>query len=76
VNDDAGLGSVWVQLLPSLIIILVFVIPFLRILRRAGRSRWWALLLLIPGIGWLILPWVIAFMRWDVPSRNLDEVFR
>lgn len=65
-----------VQLLPLMVVMLVLVVPFVRILRRAGRSGWWVLLLFIPGFGWLILPWVIAFMRWERPREELEQVFR
>ena len=65
-----------VQLVPLMVVMLVLVVPFVRILRRAGRSGWWVLLLFIPGFGWLILPWVIAFMRWERPRDDLGQVFR
>jgi uncharacterized membrane protein YhaH (DUF805 family) len=58
-----------------ILLMLAIVVPFVRILRRAGRSGWWVLLLFIPGLGWLILPWVIAFMRWERPKEDLDRVF-
>jgi uncharacterized membrane protein YhaH (DUF805 family) len=77
-TNDGGAGgsSLLVQFIPLIVFNLILVIPFVRILQRAGRSGWWVLLLLIPGIGWLVLPWVIAFMRWERPRDELDRVFR
>ena len=75
-QGDVGAAAILVQLVPLMLVMLVLVVPFVRILRRAGRSAWWVLLLLIPGLGWLILPWVIAFMRWERPREALGEVFR
>lgn len=75
-NDGgAGAATILVQLVPLMVVMLVLVVPFVRILRRAGRSGWWVLLLFIPGLGWLILPWVIAFMRWERPREDLGQVF-
>ena len=68
--------SLLVNLVPLFVFTLLLVVPFVRILRRAGRSGWWALLLLIPTFGWIILPWVIAFMRWERPAAEVGEVFR
>lgn len=75
-TEAAGAAGLVMSLVPLLFVMLLLVVPFIRILHRAGRSGWWVLLLFIPGFGWLILPWVIAFMRWETPSRNYDEVFR
>ena len=76
-NDGGeGASALLVQLVPLMIVMLVMVVPFVRILRRAGRSGWWVLILFIPGFGWLILPWVIAFMRWERPPEDLVKVFR
>lgn len=75
-GDGAAASAFLVQLVPLTIVLLLLVVPFARILRRAGRSGWWVLLLFIPGVGWLVLPWVIAFMRWERPREELEQVFR
>lgn len=75
-EGGAGASMILVQFVPLMMVILVLVVPFVRILRRAGRSGWWVLLLFIPAFGWLILPWVIAFMRWERPREELERVFR
>ena len=51
-------------LLPSLVIILLPLIPVLYILRRVGMSLAWALLTLFPFFGLVVVLWVIAFRRW------------
>jgi hypothetical protein len=54
----------WVMaiIMPLLMIILVGV-PVANILHRAGRSRWWTILVFIPLLN-LIGLWVFAFTRW------------
>ena len=71
----AGVAQLLVQLAPMIVVSLLLVVPFVRILRRAGRSGWWALILFVPAVGWLVLPWVIAFMRWERPPEDLERVF-
>ena len=61
-SSSAGLIA---QLLPTLVLGAIILFPFIRILRRIGRSGWWAALLFVP-FGILMLPWIVAFMRWDV----------
>jgi uncharacterized membrane protein YhaH (DUF805 family) len=73
--NDGGASMILVQLAPLMVVMLLLVVPFVRILRRAGRSGWWVLLLFIPAFGWLILPWAIAFMRWGRPREDLQQVF-
>jgi hypothetical protein len=48
--------------MPLLMIILVGV-PVANILHRAGRSRWWMILVFIPLLN-LIGLWLFAFTRW------------
>ncbi len=48
--------------MPLVMIILVGV-PVANILHRAGRSRWWTILVFIPLLN-LIGLWVFAFTRW------------
>src|SRR5438094_6408637 len=50
-------------------------IPVALILRRAGRTRWWSVLAIIP-IANLIGLWVLAFTPWpafDRPNPSLRE---
>lgn len=77
-EGEIGASQILIQLFPLMLIMLLLavIVPYVRILRRAGRSGWWVLLLLVPGFGWFILPWVIAFMRWERPKEDLERVFR
>jgi hypothetical protein len=54
----------WVMaiIMPVLMIVLVGV-PVANILHRAGRSRWWTILVFIPLLN-LIGLWAFAFARW------------
>jgi len=54
----------WTELLPSLMLALLPLIPVLYLLKRVGMSLAWALLLIIPMFGLTVLVWVIAFGRW------------
>ena len=42
-------------------------IPTFFILRKAGKSLWWGVLVAIPMLGFVILLWILAFSRW--PAR-------
>ena len=59
----------WVMaiVMPPLFIALVG-IPVANVLHRAGRSRWWIILALIPLLN-LIGLWVFAFTRWPQLDR-------
>jgi len=72
-NGQAGLI---VQLIPLTIVCAIMLVPYLRILQRVGRSRWWAVLIFIPGVGIFVLPWVVAFMRWNRDPNASQDVFR
>jgi hypothetical protein len=41
--------------------VLITVIPALKLLGRAGRSPWWAVLLVVPFFGFVFVVWLIAF---------------
>jgi len=51
-------------LLPGVGFALLSLIPALYLLKRVGMSLAWALLLLLPVFGLVVLVWVIAFGRW------------
>jgi len=38
-------------------------VPAARVLRKAGRSGWWALALIVPVVN-LVALWVFAYSRW------------
>lgn len=70
-----GLLAEWISALqglresPSLVTLLALVlltVPIVmigRVLRRAGHSPWWVLLVLVPVVN-LVALWVFAYTRW------------
>lgn len=50
----------WIILI---VILLVYLIPGIKILRKAGYSGWWIILLFIPVVN-IIFLWVFAFADW------------
>ena len=60
------------MMLPSLLMILLPLIPVIYLLKRVGMSLAWALLLLFPFFGFVVVIWVIAFSRW---KPKLEAVF-
>ena len=49
---------------------LLFVLPLMQIIHRAGYSRTWILAAVVP-VANLVLLWVFAFRRWPV-ERKLE----
>jgi hypothetical protein len=47
----------------TIICLLVLLGVFGQILKKAGYSRFWALLLLIPGLN-VMLIWIFSFLNW------------
>jgi hypothetical protein len=72
---EQGLLGEWIAALqgllesPSPVTVLVLVLLAVpmwmigRVLRRAGYSPWWALLVLVPLVN-LVALWVFAYVRW------------
>ena len=54
------LGS---PLVMMVIIMVIFLYPVARIIKRTGHSGWWALLMFVPLVNFIAL-WVFAFTRW------------
>ena len=55
--------------LVGLIGFLVFVIPAVKILQKAGFSGWWVIASFIPLVN-VIMFWIFAFARWPVEERS------
>jgi hypothetical protein len=47
---------------------LIFVIPAVKILKKAGFSGWWVIASFIPFVN-VIMFWVFAFARWPIEDR-------
>jgi uncharacterized membrane protein YhaH (DUF805 family) len=54
--------------IPTAVVALLPLIPVLYLLKRVGMSLAWALLLLLPFFGLIVLVWVMAFWRWKRPT--------
>ena len=63
----------WVQLLPFAIWLVIILIPAISICKRVGKTRWWAVLAIVPPfLGLIIFLYIIAYSRWTVStSYNL-----
>jgi len=46
----------------------VMMIPYVKIIQKAGYSGWWVLVMLVPIVNFIML-WVFAFVRWPVEER-------
>ena len=55
--------------LVGLIGFLVFVIPAVKILQKAGFSGWWVIASFIPLVN-VIMFWIFAFARWPIEERS------
>jgi hypothetical protein len=58
-------GLAIIQTLVSLAIAASFVWCYVRIIRRAGYSGWWVLILLVPVVN-IVMVWVFAFSTWPI----------
>jgi len=54
--------GIW-HLVILFVFIAITVLAFGPVAKKAGYSRWWSLLLVIPLVN-LIMVWVFAFMKW------------
>lgn len=53
----------FIAIIVSLLFITLVAVPVANILHRAGRSRWWTIIALVPLLN-LIGLWAFAFSRW------------
>jgi hypothetical protein len=59
--------SVW-PLVGAIVVLVVFVYPYVRIIRQAGYSGWWVLILFVPLVN-IVMLWVFALARWPATHR-------
>jgi uncharacterized membrane protein YhaH (DUF805 family) len=70
--NDNDVGSI-TSLLPLVVWSLIAIIPAISMCGRTGKTRWWAVIAVIPFIGPLILLFVFAYSRWVVtPTPNTE----
>jgi uncharacterized membrane protein YhaH (DUF805 family) len=60
----AGMG--FFILLVALVFYVFFIFLYWRIFAKAGLAGPLALLFLIPAVGWIIVPCILAFAQWNV----------
>jgi uncharacterized membrane protein YhaH (DUF805 family) len=53
------------QFVPLLFLAALVVVPAVKLLRRIGKSWAWTLVAFVPGVGPIILIWIVAFSRWE-----------
>lgn len=59
--------------IPLLLIILILLLVFRPIAKKAGYSGWWVLTLAIPWVN-LIMIWVFAFAKWPAQRDRKDTL--
>ena len=70
-SDENGPGVI-TSLLPLVVWSIIPLIPAISICRRTGKTRWWAVLAVLPPfLGLIIFLFVFAYSRWTV-TPNLD----
>jgi uncharacterized membrane protein YhaH (DUF805 family) len=60
-DNDAVAGLL--GLIVVVIVLLIYGVPAVRIVQKAGYSGWWCLLLLVPIVN-IVMIWVFAFASW------------
>lgn len=55
-----------------LILAAVMLIPYVKIIKKAGYSGWWILAMFVPILNFIML-WVFAFSQWPVERRARHE---
>ena len=65
-----GVGgiSIW-QLIIILLLVLIPLIIFRPIVKKAGFSGWWALIIFVPIVN-LVMIWIFAFISWPAEAPN------
>lgn len=65
-------GATIFTLLLYLVVVILTIIAWIQILRKAGYSSWWILIAFVPLVNFLMF-FVFAFSRWPVlgePKAN------
>jgi len=57
------------------ILFVILIIPFLvfgPVLKKAGFSKWWSLLMAIPILNFVMI-WIFAFVDWPVMKNSTSD---
>jgi uncharacterized membrane protein YhaH (DUF805 family) len=65
-------GGPLVSLIIIVVIALIYFIPLVKILHKAGYSGWWSLLMLVPILN-IIMLYVFAFADWPALRGNTRQ---
>jgi hypothetical protein len=63
-----------IELIVQTFVSLLLVFPLWRIFNRAGKNPALSLFILIPYIGFLIVPLILAFTRWPATEAIEEDV--
>ena len=61
--DASDAPNVAVGIIAIIIVLLIYFVPILMIIRKAGYNGWWILILFVPLVN-IIMLWVFAFASW------------
>jgi uncharacterized membrane protein YhaH (DUF805 family) len=61
--DSSDAPNVAIGIIAIIIVLAIYFVPILMIIRKAGYSGWWILILFVPIIN-IIMLWVFAFASW------------
>jgi uncharacterized membrane protein YhaH (DUF805 family) len=64
--------AVLITSLIGLAIAIIFVVAYVQIIRRAGYSGWWALVIFVPLLN-VVMLFVFAYSEWPI-QRELREL--
>ncbi|HZM67973.1 MAG TPA: hypothetical protein VFC16_16910 [Nakamurella sp.] len=71
VNSMSG-GAIAALSIGGLILAIVFFIAYIQIIRRAGYSGWWVLVLIVPLLN-IVMLLIFAYKEWPI-QRELREL--
>ena len=57
------MDSLVVRLVIVIVVAVVYFVPLVKILNKAGYSGWWSLLVVVPLVN-IVMFWVFAFADW------------
>jgi hypothetical protein len=60
---DSGTAFSLVNLVIIAIVLVIYLVPLVMIIRKAGYNGFWVLLLFVPLVN-IIMLWVFAFAKW------------
>ena len=56
-------GHWLISLVVIVVVLAIYLVPIVTIIRKAGYSGWWCLMLFLPLVN-IVMLWVFAFAKW------------